>query len=55
MVLNSYVSEKKGGWHGDSTEIALVEYALTKKRNKKGTRKKISKNRNFHSIRQENV
>jgi hypothetical protein len=30
MVLNSYVSEKKGGWHGDSTEVALVEYALTK-------------------------
>jgi hypothetical protein len=24
MVLNSDVSEKKGGWHGDSTEIALV-------------------------------
>jgi hypothetical protein len=30
MVLNSYVSEKKEGWHGDSTEVALVEYALTK-------------------------
>jgi Ca2+-transporting ATPase len=29
MVLNSDVSEK-GGWHGDSTEIALVDYALTK-------------------------
>jgi Ca2+-transporting ATPase len=31
MVLNSDVSEKEGGdWHGDSTEIALVDYALTK-------------------------
>jgi Ca2+-transporting ATPase len=36
MVLNSYVSEREdGGWHGDSTEIALVKYALTKKNNKK--------------------
>jgi Ca2+-transporting ATPase len=26
MVLNSYVSERRrGGWHGDSTEVALVE------------------------------
>jgi magnesium-transporting ATPase (P-type) len=31
MVLNSDVSEKKRNWHGDSTEIALVDYALTKK------------------------
>jgi Ca2+-transporting ATPase len=30
MVLNSDVSEKEGGgWHGDSTEIALVQYALS--------------------------
>jgi Ca2+-transporting ATPase len=26
--------KRRGGWHGDSTEIALVDYALTKNRNK---------------------
>jgi Ca2+-transporting ATPase len=32
--------QKREGWHGDSTEIALVDYALTKN-NKKRTRKKF--------------
>jgi Ca2+-transporting ATPase len=26
--------KRRGDWHGDSTEIALVDYALTKNRNK---------------------
>jgi Ca2+-transporting ATPase len=43
MVLNSDVSEKEGGdWHGDSTEIALVDYALTKT--------KWKENQNSHFI-----
>jgi Ca2+-transporting ATPase len=36
MVLNSDASEKENGtWHGDSTEIALIKYALTKNNKKK--------------------
>jgi Ca2+-transporting ATPase len=35
--------KKRTNWHGDSTEIALVEYALTKT-GKKRNWKKISKN-----------
>jgi Ca2+-transporting ATPase len=36
MALNSDVSVKEdGSWHGDSTEIALVQYALNKNSNKK--------------------
>jgi Ca2+-transporting ATPase len=42
MVLNSDVSEKEdGSWHGDSTEIALVQYALSKNRNKKDLEKEF--------------
>ncbi|WP_074723219.1 cation-translocating P-type ATPase [Flavobacterium frigoris] len=42
MVLNSDASEKEdGGWHGDSTEIALVKYALTKNSKKKELEKEF--------------
>jgi Ca2+-transporting ATPase len=35
--------KRRQDWHGDSTEIALVDYALTKNRNKQEL-EKISKN-----------
>jgi Ca2+-transporting ATPase len=42
MVLNSDVSEKEdGAWHGDATEIALVQYALTKNSEKKQLEKQF--------------
>jgi Ca2+-transporting ATPase len=42
MVLNSDVSEEED-WHGDSTEIALVDYALTKNKQELGKKSKNSR------------
>jgi hypothetical protein len=47
------VIRKEEKRHGDSTEIALVKYALTKN-SKKGTGKEFPRE-DFHSIRQENA